>query len=33
MKKKFEGRTEGIEWASIIPDGNQPPLYEPPAES
>jgi len=32
MKQEFADRTEGVEWASMIPDGNQPPLYEPPAE-
>lgn len=32
MKQEFQDRTEGIEWASMIPDGNQPPLYEPLAE-
>ncbi|MGW7571560.1 peptidase dimerization domain-containing protein [Streptomyces tendae] len=32
MKQEFKGRTEGIEWTSMIPDGIQPPLYEPPAD-
>ncbi|MGW0297157.1 peptidase dimerization domain-containing protein [Streptomyces anthocyanicus] len=32
MKQEFKGRTEGIEWTSMIPDGTQPPLYEPPAD-
>ncbi|MBZ9645567.1 hypothetical protein [Streptomyces sp. PSKA30] len=32
MKQEFKDRTEGIAWASMIPDGNQPPLYEPSAE-
>ncbi|MEW2512931.1 amidohydrolase [Streptomyces sp. NPDC046870] len=31
MKQEFKDRTEGVAWASMIPDGNQPPLYEPPA--
>jgi aminobenzoyl-glutamate utilization protein B len=32
MKQEFAERTEGVGWASMIPDGSQPPLYEPPAE-
>ncbi|MET7518950.1 hypothetical protein ABZS88_37060 [Streptomyces sp. NPDC005480] len=32
MKQEFQDRTAGIEWASMIPDDNQPPLYEPPAD-
>jgi aminobenzoyl-glutamate utilization protein B len=32
MKQEFKDRTEGISWASMIPDGTQPPLYQPPAE-
>jgi amidohydrolase len=32
MKQEFKDRTEGMAWTSMIPDGNQPPLYEPPAE-
>ncbi|MBQ0888702.1 amidohydrolase [Streptomyces sp. RM72] len=32
MREEFEGRTAGIRWASMIPDGCQPPLYEPPAD-
>ncbi|MGW5780410.1 hypothetical protein [Streptomyces sp. NPDC003863] len=31
MKQEFKDRTEGISWTSILPDGTQPPLYEPPA--
>ncbi|HET6479043.1 MAG TPA: amidohydrolase [Actinoplanes sp.] len=32
MRTEFEERTAGLKWASMIPDGQQPPLYEPPAE-
>ncbi|MFE2050889.1 amidohydrolase [Streptomyces sp. NPDC059459] len=32
MREEFEGRTAGIRWTSMIPDGCQPPLYEPPAD-
>ncbi|MFC8712217.1 MULTISPECIES: amidohydrolase [unclassified Streptomyces] len=32
MRQEFQGRTEGVKWASMIPDGTQPPLYEPPAD-
>ncbi|MEU4094807.1 amidohydrolase [Streptomyces sp. NPDC026673] len=32
MKQEFKGRTAGIHWTSMIPDGTQPPLYEPPAD-
>ncbi|WP_431953405.1 amidohydrolase [Actinacidiphila sp. bgisy167] len=32
MRQEFKGRTEGVAWASMIPDGTQPPLYEPPAD-
>jgi aminobenzoyl-glutamate utilization protein B len=32
MKQEFKDRTEGIAWASMVPDGTQPPLYEPPAD-
>ncbi|WP_121708990.1 peptidase dimerization domain-containing protein [Streptomyces sp. E5N91] len=31
MKQEFKDRTEGIAWTSMIPDGTEPPLYEPPA--
>ncbi|MGW7541137.1 amidohydrolase [Streptomyces sp. NPDC054770] len=31
MKQEFEDRTAGVAWASMIPDGTQPPLYQPPA--
>lgn len=30
-KQEYKDRTDGVGWASMIPDGNQPPLYEPPA--
>lgn len=32
MKKEFQERTAGVSWTSMIPDGQQPPLYEPPAD-
>ncbi|CAM5642098.1 aminobenzoyl-glutamate utilization protein B [Streptomyces canarius] len=32
MKDEFKERTSGVTWKSMIPDGTQPPLYEPPAE-
>ncbi|MEU3979292.1 amidohydrolase [Streptomyces sp. NPDC026672] len=32
MKQEFRDRTAAISWASLIPDGTQPPLYEPPAD-
>ncbi|XVU21511.1 amidohydrolase [Actinoplanes sp. CA-054009] len=32
MKQEFQQRTAGLTWASMIPDGQQPPLYEPPAD-
>ncbi|MFI1868845.1 amidohydrolase [Streptomyces jumonjinensis] len=32
MKEEFKERTTGVRWTSLIPDGSQPPLYEPPAE-
>ncbi|WP_327111225.1 amidohydrolase [Streptomyces sp. NBC_01341] len=32
MRQEFEGRTAGLRWASMLPDGSQPPLYEPPAD-
>ncbi|MCM4084265.1 peptidase dimerization domain-containing protein [Paractinoplanes hotanensis] len=31
LKDEFTARTEGAGWASLIPDGAQPPVYEPPA--
>jgi hypothetical protein len=31
LKDEFTARTEGTGWASLIPDGAQPPVYEPPA--
>jgi aminobenzoyl-glutamate utilization protein B len=32
VKKEFADRTAGVQWNSMIPDGTQPPLYEPPAD-
>jgi aminobenzoyl-glutamate utilization protein B len=32
IKDEFQQRTAGAQWASMIPDGTQPPLYEPPAD-
>lgn len=32
MKAEFQQRTAGVQWASMIPDGTQPPMYEPPAD-
>ena len=32
MKQEFLERKEGVTWASLIPDGLQPPLYQPPAD-
>ncbi|MFJ6659852.1 peptidase dimerization domain-containing protein [Streptomyces sp. NPDC091377] len=32
MTDEFHARTEGVTWASMIPDGIQPPLYEPPED-
>lgn len=32
MKKEFADRTAGVQWQSMIPDGTQPPIYEPPAD-
>lgn len=32
LKKEFDDRTAGVGWKSMIPDGTQPPLYEPPAD-
>ncbi|MCK2244479.1 MULTISPECIES: amidohydrolase [unclassified Crossiella] len=32
IRKEFEERTAGAGWKSLIPDGTQPPLYEPPAD-
>jgi amidohydrolase len=31
IKDEFEKRKAGVKWASMIPEGTQPPLYEPPA--
>jgi aminobenzoyl-glutamate utilization protein B len=31
LTQEFQDRTAGVEWASMIPDGTQPPMYEPPA--
>ncbi|MBB4981038.1 hypothetical protein GGE06_001946 [Streptomyces sp. SFB5A] len=33
MRQEFRDRTEGVSWASMIPDGTHPPLCEPPAGS
>lgn len=30
--QEFQQRTAGVQWQSLIPDGQQPPLYEPPAD-
>jgi aminobenzoyl-glutamate utilization protein B len=32
MKTEFQQRTAGVQWVSMIPDGTQPPMYEPPAD-
>jgi aminobenzoyl-glutamate utilization protein B len=32
IKKEFADRTAGVAWESMIPDGTQPPIYEPPAD-
>ncbi|GHH80248.1 aminobenzoyl-glutamate utilization protein B [Streptomyces sulfonofaciens] len=32
VQDEFRQRTDGVEWKSMIPDGTQPPLYEPPAD-
>ncbi|MFF2524806.1 amidohydrolase [Streptomyces liangshanensis] len=32
IQDEFTQRTAGVEWKSMIPDGTQPPLYEPPAD-
>ncbi|QUQ63463.1 amidohydrolase [Kutzneria sp. CA-103260] len=32
FKAEFQARTAGVQWQSLIPDGQQPPLYEPPAD-
>ena len=32
MKAEFAQRTAGTAWASLIPDGTQPPIYQPPAD-
>jgi aminobenzoyl-glutamate utilization protein B len=31
LTQEFQDRTAGVQWASMIPDGTQPPMYEPPA--
>ncbi|MCT9076765.1 amidohydrolase [Streptomyces fulvoviolaceus] len=31
IKDEFEERTQGIEWKTALPDGYEPPMYEPPA--
>nr|WSY56069.1 hypothetical protein OG999_41990 [Streptomyces sp. NBC_00886] len=30
IKDEFEERTEGVEWRTALPDGYEPPMYEPP---
>ncbi len=32
MKAEFDARKAGITWTSMIPDGTQPPIYQPPAD-
>ncbi|WP_432951197.1 hypothetical protein ACQPXM_25050 [Kribbella sp. CA-253562] len=32
LQQEFKERTAGVEWASLIADGQQPPVYEPPAD-
>ncbi|MCI2417492.1 amidohydrolase [Saccharopolyspora sp. K220] len=32
MQEEFRQRTEGVRWTSMIPEGTQPPMYEPPAD-
>ncbi|TDC39672.1 amidohydrolase [Micromonospora sp. 15K316] len=32
MKQEFADRTAGVTWTSMVPDGTQPPIYEPPAD-
>jgi amidohydrolase len=32
LQQEFKDRTAGVEWASLIPDNQQPPVYEPPAD-
>ncbi|WP_257039775.1 peptidase dimerization domain-containing protein [Streptomyces sp. OV198] len=32
MRQEFKEGTSGIQWALMVPDGTQPPLYEPPAD-
>ncbi|MEV6712815.1 peptidase dimerization domain-containing protein [Lentzea sp. NPDC051208] len=32
MKQEFQERKAGVSWTSLIPDGLQPPLYQPPAD-
>ncbi|WP_211229451.1 amidohydrolase [Nakamurella lactea] len=31
IRQEFHDRTAGITWNSLIPDGTQPPIYQPPA--
>jgi aminobenzoyl-glutamate utilization protein B len=31
ITEEFKQRTAGVNWTSMVPDGTQPPLYEPPA--
>ncbi|MFG2887320.1 amidohydrolase [Streptomyces sp. NPDC048297] len=32
MQQEFKDRKAAVKWTSMIPDGTQPPLYEPPAD-
>lgn len=32
IKAEFRQRTAGVTWQSMVPDGTQPPMYQPPAE-
>jgi aminobenzoyl-glutamate utilization protein B len=32
MREEFRQRTAGVQWTGLIPDGTQPPLYEPLAD-
>ncbi|MER7200008.1 amidohydrolase [Streptomyces sp. CB01635] len=31
LKDEFKERTKGVEWKTALPDGYEPPMYEPPA--
>ena len=30
IRQEFQERTSGVTWNSLIPDGTQPPIYQPP---